>query len=142
MDLIIGMATGYNWDHLEAFVVSLRQSGYQGRCILIDGEGPHIPPTPWRIDPRITREALNRYNIEVLNFGRFEEHPMILRFKIVSDYLYGNPDFRYVMMVDTRDIIFQSDPIIWLEKNLGNRQLAIVSEGMLFKQTAWRNNIF
>ena len=123
-DIIIGMAAGYNWRDLKPFVVSLRAAppkgaGYEGRCFLIVGNG--VAPAS---------HQMKSWGIDIFNLGSFSEHPIQARFpaaaKIIEESLGGT---RYVLTVDTRDIVFQSDPMIWIENHIGNNELIVASEG-------------
>lgn len=124
-DLVIGIASGYGWQELEPFVTSLRNSGYEGRCILIFKESQKQEEN--------FQLKLRRLNIESY-FAEFTEHPIIARFCIMPQILRTiDCVFRYVLAVDTRDIIFQSNPTVWLEKNLGSAKLIVASEGQRYR---------
>lgn len=139
-DLIIGMATGYSWSELYPFVVSLRRSGYDGHCILITGQGPHdevsrldkvlVEPN-WSID---LKEKLNKYDVRTLDIGKFEEHPGLYRYPVIADQidLYKHL-YRFVLCVDVKDIVFQSDPIIWLNRFSFDREIVVATEGTKYR---------
>lgn len=120
--LIIGIATNYTWDDLEPFAVSLRRCGYSDRCILIF-EGNVDEPL---------QKKIAEYQIEIRVVPKTSAHPIVSRFTIIADIIDAISGLDYVVCVDTKDIVFQSDPITWLEKNLGDKSLAIVSEGSLY----------
>jgi hypothetical protein len=146
-DLIIGMAVNYSWTDLKPFVHSLRvTAGYTGRCVLIIGNG--IKPDPDQID---------HYGIELHDLGHFNEHPIQARFlattAIIETAMKQKPsamvlytfdegskcfhytqgihtvDIRHVLVVDTGDVTFQSNPMTWVEENIGGHELILVSEG-------------
>lgn len=137
-DLIIGMANGYTWQDLEPFAVSLLLSGYKGRCVLLTGKGPQdevprygeLPPA--RTD-RTLEHMLSRHKIELVNVGEFSEHPSIARQFFIAEFLkIWAGKLRYVICVDTKDVVFQYDPTEWLEKNLGSKEIAVYSEGQTY----------
>lgn len=121
-NLIVGIATNYTWEDLEPFVISLRRSGYSDRCILIF-EGS--------VDESLQTKVAE-YQIEIRVVPKTSSHPIVSRFTIIADIIDAIFDLDYVICVDTKDIVFQSNPIAWLEQNLGDKSLAIVSEGSLY----------
>lgn len=110
-DLIVGMASGYGWDILAPFVESLRATGSKARVILICED--QIP------------------GVETVKPEPSVEHPFRSRHlqlvRLITD------EYRYVLSVDTRDVIFQSDPMKWMEENLGEDELVVTSEGLTFR---------
>jgi hypothetical protein len=152
-DLITGMASGYTWQTLQPFVLSLRRSGYTGRCVLIFGEGrkeevghaPGYEPGAYAakgyvhpVDAAGDKEALYskllEYGVEAHDIGTFDEHPIMARFPVIAD-LIDSIGPRYVLSVDTKDIVFQYDPTFWLEQYLGNKEVCVVSEGSTYQQS-------
>lgn len=136
-DLITGIASGYTWQDLEPFVVSLRRSGYTGRCILILGDGPKEKVD--FVDHSVQfdlRRKLEGHGIEVHEAGQFEEHPILARFPLMA-MLIEKCAPRFVLCVDTKDIVFQSNPSTWLEENLpaDRYDLAVASEGTLYRES-------
>jgi len=127
MDLVIGFAANFDWAALEPFAVSLIRSGYTGKKILfaqrltadaaekLRGLGFELLPIPVLeySDPEITKGGYFAY---------------VARFLLIHRYLYDNPGYRFVVCADTRDVVFQHDPMVWLEKNIGNAGLVAASE--------------
>lgn len=137
-DLIIGMASSYGWEDLEPFAVSLSRSGFKGECVLIIGEGPkdEVPrygPLPKAREDRTLEQMLGKYGIKVWDVGKFEEHPSIARAYFISTYLCAHT-YRYVLCVDTKDLVFQKNPMIWMEENLRDKELVVVSEMQRYGQ--------
>lgn len=118
-DLIVGAAANYQWetstDCTYQFVVSMRRSGYQGRCVF-------IVSAP--ID-RETKRKYDEYGVELRQIVPKDEYdfPHVFRYRAIPDVIDSIPDLRYVLALDVKDIIFQSDPTKWLEKNLGNDKI-------------------
>src|SRR5579859_2268872 len=130
-DLIIGMASGYTWADLEPFAVSLRRSGYQGRCILITGYGPSDGVNHHgevSIEYRNLTAWLSKFGIETYNPGIFIEHPSIIRGWFAAQVIDKFFVPRFVLCVDTKDVVFQTNPISRLEKNFSHKQIVVVSE--------------
>jgi hypothetical protein len=128
------MAANYDWAVLEPFIVSLRRSGYMGDCVLIFAEDP---------SPGFAAK-LNQYRVEPLVRDLQGEHPILARFRIIPEFLFqeayseyapaiGTRDTGYVLAVDTRDVVFQSNPFKWIEeKGIGEETVLVVSEGTRF----------
>lgn len=123
-NLIIGIATGYNWETLEPFVVSLRRAGYKDRCILILDQSAE----------ESLYNKLKEYDIATFTMGNLEEDPIVIRFSVISKIIDTMiSEVKYVICVDTKDIVFQHNPMTWLDNHLGNAKLVVVSEGSLYE---------
>jgi len=66
------------------------------------------------------------------------------RFLFIHKYLqqvWHNYD--YVLTTDVRDVIFQTDPVLWLRENLGDKKLVAGGESIRYRDEAWnRENLF
>jgi hypothetical protein len=122
-DLLIGMASGYDWKTVEPYAISTVWSGFRGDKILFVSN--------------LTDEACQ--NLMALGFGlipipqdlQFAGNkfaPYVLRFLLIYKYLMEHPDYRFVFCTDTRDVIFQRDPVRWMEKYLGDSKIVAASE--------------
>ena len=60
------------------------------------------------------------------------------RFGHIYEYLRKN-EYRYVITTDVKDVIFQSNPIDFLEANCIRHNLIFSSESMLYKDEPWGN---
>lgn len=116
-NLIMGVAKGYCFNDIKPFVLSLRNSGYNGHLVLFVTD----------IMPDISNIA-DKYNIELIQYK--EEYPYIThnqnniipdtfdktlhlvayRFIIYYLYLLEHKDkFSNILLADLRDIVFQKD---------------------------------
>lgn len=123
-DVIIGAITGLTWPEIRPYAVSLSCSGFEGEMVmLVNGISPEV------------RDNLAREGFVVIDFdlpADFKGHSCDsakdipawtgfgqYRYKPAIDFLAANSDrFRYVIWTDVRDLIFQTNPIDWLEDNL------------------------
>ncbi len=126
-DLVIGLAANFDWAAIEPFAVSLVRSGYKGKKVLfaqrltedaadkLRSLGFELIPLPVLeySDPNLTKGGYFAY---------------VARFLLIHRYLYDNPNYRFVICTDTRDVVFQSDPMQWLEKNIGIAGIVAASE--------------
>lgn len=138
-DLIIGGASGYDWDKLKYWVNSIKQSGFNGDIVLA--------ATNINKD---TIQKLTDHGVKIYAYGDQDDQgnivnqsrnaPHVERFLFIWDYLKNNKDkYRYVVVTDTRDVIFQRNPIEFLSSHLLNKSLVCSSEGLLYKDEPWGN---
>jgi hypothetical protein len=126
-DLIIGFAANFDWPALEPFAVSLVRSGYDGKKVLFAQKLTplacgHLRDLGFELLPIPVLE----FSDPKLPLGGYFAY--VARFLLIHRYLYDNPNYRFVVCADTRDVVFQSDPMVWLEKNIGNAGLVAASE--------------
>jgi len=60
------------------------------------------------------------------------------RFRIQYEYLMNCKE-EYAVVTDTRDVVFQTDPVQWLKDNLGTHLIVCSSEGLAYKNEFWGN---
>lgn len=136
-DLIIGGASNYTWDHLKYWVNSIKRTGFKGDIVLVVtnmnkdtmnklvGEGVKLYAYGTKTSDGIVNDSKNAPHVE--------------RFIHIWNYLRTNTDYRFVTVTDTRDVIFQTDPSIFLEKNMFGKTMVASSEGMTYKDEPWNN---
>jgi hypothetical protein len=136
-DLIIGCANNYGWDQLKYWVNSINQSGFEGDKVLI----------LMNCD-RETCLKVNEAGFKIIGFEQDEEGNLkhesrfmvhVERFLHIYNYL-SRTDYRYVITTDVRDVIFQKNPIDWIENSLGDRGLIFSSESIKYKDEPWGND--
>lgn len=138
-DLIIGNATGYGWDDLKYWVNSIRKSGFSGDVVLT---GTNMN--------KETIDKLTENGVELALYGKQLENgnviaedtnaPHVARFFYMWNALNKTQEqYRYVITTDTRDVIFQSNPSIWLEENIYMYSMVASSESMRYKNEPWGN---
>jgi hypothetical protein len=145
-NLIIGGASNYGWDELKYWVNSIKKSGFSGDIVLVA--------------TNITKETIDKLeseNVKVELYGRQDQDgnvvanvttaPHVERFFHIWNYLRINPDkYNFVITTDTRDVVFQSDPIEYLKKlfeNCGIKYgLVAAGEGLKYKDETWNHNNF
>jgi hypothetical protein len=95
IDLVLGAAQGYSEKQLRPFLASLRNNGYRGRIVLYADKGGAREAAKWCAEVR-----------KVPSFNGTSHGP---RFLWLRDELNQVTDCRAVLVVDTRDVIFQKD---------------------------------
>jgi hypothetical protein len=138
-NLIIGFAANYEWRDLQYWVNSIQKTKYSGDI--------HIVSDNMK---RETIEKLSSKNVQLSLYGKKNDNgdfvaeqsiaPHVNRFFYIWNTLKMlNADYRYVVTTDVRDVVFQSDPIEWLEENLVMHSLVASSEGLKYQDEPWGN---
>ena len=139
-DCIVGCSTNYDWSKLKYWINSINASGFEGDKVLIlmnCGKD-----TAQKVsDAGFSIIAFNQDNQGNLNYqSNLMVH--VERFIHIHKLLKDN-DYRFVITTDVRDVIFQKNPVEWLEENLSAQEdLVFSSESMKYKDEPWgRENI-
>ncbi len=141
-DLIIGGASGYTWDQLKYWVNSIQLSGFAGDVVLVA--------------TNITKETIDKLTSKgvILELygnkdaeGNFTAHtngaPHVERFFYIWNYIRQNLDhYDFVITTDTRDVVFQQNPSVWLDEMIfsGREAIVVASEGMKYEDEPWSDN--
>jgi hypothetical protein len=144
-DVVIGAISNYTFDKIKLFCNSLESSGFDGYKVMI----------VYNV-PKSTVDELKSRGWIVIGFG-FDENTQSYfykqNFRIMCDrQLHYHQailnlhnefgDLRYVMAIDPKDVIFQSNPSLWLENNMGDKKINVGSESVRYKDENWgRENI-
>jgi hypothetical protein len=135
-DLIIGCASNYNWNQLKYWVNSINQSGFEGEKVLILMNAD-----------RETCQKVNEAGFKIIGFQQDAEGNLVHKSDIMVHverflHLYrllSQTNYRYVITTDVRDVVFQKNPIEWIEKSLGDRAMIFSSESIKYKDEPWGN---
>src|SRR5260370_1441494 len=144
-DLLLGVFANVDLNWIDAYMVSINRCGFRGKKILL----------VWNLAV-IVREKLIEYGFELVDMPQglpggdwhvfhknFYEYRDVLAHKFLAE---RGHEFRYVLWMDIRDLIFQTDPSIWLENNLGDKKIVIATESYKIKNEQcndnWVKNIF
>lgn len=125
--LIIGAFTKYNYNQLKPWVESIDHCGFDGDRVMIVDES-----TQETVDELIDRNfhivAMNKLNLPI----------HVSRFLFIYAYLKDCwQQYDYVVTTDVKDVYFQTNPITWLENNLGDKKLVAGSESIKYKDEPW-----
>lgn len=138
-DLIISTYTNYNWDQIKYWVNSIKLSGFNGDIVVI----------VYNSDQE-TVKKLTSLGINCIVFLRDSDGNYVYPrpFSIVVQRFYdmwyylttiSNKSYRYVIATDIKDVIFQKNPINWLEKHLTDKAIVASSEGIKYIDEPWGN---
>lgn len=129
-DIVLGFAANYDWPAIEPYAVSLVRSGFAGKKVLIAQNLTELAVTNLRaLDFELLPIPSVAFSDPKLPLGNFFAY--VGRFLLIHQYLYDNPDYRFVICADTRDVVFQHDPIKWLEYNIRDDKIVAAPEYIL-----------
>jgi hypothetical protein len=105
-NLILAVATDYEWDKMKVFFLSLEQTGYTGEVALF------IENINQKIEEMLKR--LN-FTVNLIPFQRVGlEYTFAIndyRYYLYYNYMVNNEsNYKDVLLTDIRDVFFQSDP--------------------------------
>lgn len=139
-DIVIGCITNYDFDKIKPWVNSLDRSGFTGEKIVIAYNVTYD-----------TLEELSKRKYTIFAFKKNDENGMVEydkeNFNIVVDRfahisyflsrLANKTQYRYVIATDVKDVVFQSNPSEWLEKNIGDKELCVGCESLRYRDEPW-----
>lgn len=136
-DLIIGCSTNYDWSKLKYWVNSINKSGFEGDKVLI----------LMNCD-KDTVIKLTEEKFIIIGFKKDDNDNLVYqsslpvhteRFLHIYNFLKDR-DYRYVITTDVKDVVFQKNPIEYLEKECVNKNLIFSSESIRYKDEPWGDN--
>lgn len=138
-DLIVGGASGYNWDQLKYWVNSIKKTGFEGDIVLA-ATNMSVETVKKLTDEGVMIYAYGKKDEKGNIVNQSQNAPHVERFIFIWDFLRKNKDtYRYVVVTDTRDVIFQKNPIEFLESNLSVNSIVCSSEGLAYQDEPWGN---
>jgi hypothetical protein len=144
-DLIIGASSGYEYGQIQQWVNSLEHSGYSGdRAVIAYDMAFDAVDELLRRGFQVATFAENgrrrRFYYPVRGFRHADTS--IDRFYRIWTFLNDvGRTYRYAGFIDVRDVIFQTDPAVWLEERLGEHRITVSSEGFSFGEEPWNSRV-
>lgn len=120
---IVGCITKYGVEQIAPFVESIERSGFSGDKLML----------VYDVSPDVITYLSNRGWILIQS--ETQQHIILQRFRDMYQILHGI-DTDVIIWVDVKDIIFQKDPIEWLDKNM-NKDILAFSESLKFGDEEW-----
>ena len=125
MDLIISSFSNYSIEKIKPYINSIKNCGFLGEKIMIVSN--------------VSEETISylEKNDWQVALSEIRGHPHMQRLIDIYSLLKQlNKNYRYVITTDVRDVVFQTNPSEYLEKNLKKRIL-VSSENVLYKNEPW-----
>ena len=135
-DLVVSCIRG-SWcsiDHIRYYAKSLSVSGFAGRKMMFVDQMPEE-----------TRNFLKGFGFELVDFtveGINDTNFLAQgRFVAMLDFLKDHyQDFRYIVWTDVGDVVFQTDPSVWLDLHLGSSRIAAATECWRIRDEGFNNS--
>ena len=132
-DIVIGGFSAYGYEQIRVWARSLVASGFRGRKVLL----------AFHLEPAVIRQ-LEADGVEVVSAqapGPAQLNVYMQRFWDIA-MLLGQQPYRYAVTTDVRDVVFQADPVAWIESHLEDHRLVLSDEGVTFGHQDWsRTNL-
>jgi hypothetical protein len=136
-DIVVGCITGYTFDKIKPWVNSLDTCGFDGTKAMIC----------YNVDYETVDELVKR-NYTILAFKKNDEKK---RFEYKEDFSIVverflhlwfllkrfKGQYRNIITTDVKDVIFQTNPSIWLENNLGDKEINVACESIRYQDEEW-----
>jgi len=121
---IVGCITQYEVNDIKPYVESIEKSGFTGEKIML------IYDVSKEVIEYLTKKGW------ILFQSQLEEHIILQRFRdmyvILNQYKTD-----WIIWTDVKDVIFQKDPIGWIEDNSSFTKLFAFSECIKLKDDPW-----
>jgi len=142
-DLVISAVSNYDYSKLKYWVNSLNSCGFTGRKAMIvhnvsDDTVKQLKDNG--IEVWLTSNNRNKNNDGYHFADNFGYQVPTTRHYFHWMFLKEMKDIRYVISTDCSDVVFQTNPSEWLEKNLGNKKLNYGCESLKYKDEPWGYN--
>ena len=121
--IILGCITKYQPNDIKPYVESIEQSGFKGKKVMMVYDVPQE-----------TIEYLKSKGWELYG-NALQQHIILQRFRDIYKLLEQFPN-ETIIWTDVKDVIFQSDPTEWIEKNM-KRSIMAFSESITMKDDPW-----
>lgn len=142
-DVVIGAITNYSFDKIKYWVNSLDRSGFDGVkamiCYNIDYDvAEELSRRNYTVFALGNNEYTRRLEYNKPNFNICLERFIHLWYFLKE--MQKTDVYRYVVSTDVRDVIFQTNPSEWLEKNIGNKKINVACESIKYEDEGWGKN--
>jgi hypothetical protein len=127
-DVVVGFITGYKFEKIAPWVNSLIQSGFSGQKLMI------CYNIEQDVITKLESLGFTVYNIQITQ----QFNIVNIRFLHIWQILKQLPNKpRYVINTDVADVVFQKDPSIWIEENIGDKKIVAAGESLKYKDEEW-----
>ena len=127
---VMASVYGYGPDQIKPWMESLKSSGFKGKVFVIvyNHDGEEL--LQYLKDNGVftfTSQLNGDTNMATQRFLQYQE---------ILNSEYAN-DVDVVITTDIRDVVFQSDPGVWVKNNIQDYDLLATSEGVTFRHEDW-----
>jgi len=138
-DLAVGATSGYTFAQLRCWLNSLRRAGFSGDCVIIMGNHDAALEAALRAHGCLVVPRLALIGSSPGDEPYQDRDMCVDRYFLLWKYLstLDSSHVRFVISVDMRDAVFQTDPSKWLEQHLDSKDIAVASEGLTYGDEPW-----
>lgn len=140
-DVVVGAITNYNYDVIKPWVNSLVRSGFSGDKIMF------CYNISFDVCDKLSQQGFKIFGFEqneeqrCLEYTKPNFNVVVERFHHMAFILRGLQEkYRYLIATDVKDVIFQQNPSVWLEKNMGSYKVNAASESIRYEDETWGNH--
>jgi hypothetical protein len=127
--LFLSSSAGYKWDQIKRWNLSAKNTGHDVCNLLINPNADLASAC-----------AENGVDAVCYNIQQTNKPPHNLRFLLQYKYLMSVRDiYSHVILTDSRDVYFHSDPFPILIELLGNKDIVCGSECIAYQDEHWGN---
>ena len=127
-DLIIGAFSNYGFDAVKPWIQSINDTGFEGDKVLICINTSEN-----------TQQQIRDAGFQVVAQPKSSNMMFHMeRFYHIYNFLKDNR-YRYVITTDVKDVVFQKNPVEYIDQNIGDKKLMFASESLLYKDEPWGN---
>lgn len=138
-DVIVGAITNYDFDKIKPWVNSLDRSGFSGHKVVI------CYNVDYATCDQLAKRGYTIFGFQnnseklTLEYPKKDFAVVVERFLHMWHFLSNLQDIRYIISTDVKDVIFQSNPSDWLDKNFTGGILAS-QESIKYCDEDWGKN--
>jgi hypothetical protein len=137
-NLLIGAFSNYNWNQLKPWVLSAKRNIENCEIALIMFNCD-FDTYKKLVDEKIRLVVCGKVdNINERVYNKSNIPPHVERFVYLYEYL-KSVEYNMVLTTDTRDVVFQHDPFVQMEKLLGDKKLICTTECLKYVDEPWGN---
>jgi len=114
---------------VQVYLNSLLECGFDGKKLVFTND----MPKDFRLD--IEAKGFNVVDVPATEVEDINRDRHYAYYK----YLSKHTDFRYVLITDSKDVLFQENPILFVGLAYGSQFIMLVDEGLLHKES-WYNS--
>lgn len=136
-DLLLAAFDNYEYLQLAPWVNSIKESGFTGDIVLVCFNAS------FETVDKLVEKGVMVIACEKTDHGYVHKSNMPIHterffhfFTILKEHAYK---YRYVIMTDAKDVVFQNNPSEWLEEFIGQNLVVASSESIKYKDEPWGN---
>lgn len=142
-DIVIGAITNYDWNKIKYWVNSLESCGFNGTKAMVCYNVGYdvvskLTDRGFLVFAFQKNDELSRVEYQKKDFNICLERFVHIWYFLSK--IQNKENYRYLIATDVKDVIFQSNPSMWLERNIGDKKINVASESIRYRDEEWGKN--